>query len=100
MTIIQAAPSPMPKPPAVDPVEGKRRLAVEMDASNAVEPEWLADLCGDVGDIAFEAVGALTTIPAAHDTTRRGGKTVIVGARPKAAAVASHRTSCTPRRSS
>lgn len=71
---------------AVDPVDMKRRTAIELGASDVVDPadgdvaEQVRSLTGGRGaDYAFEVVGRSETIVQARDATRVGGTTVIVG---------------------
>lgn len=70
---------------AVDPDEGKRKLAVDMGATDALEPgadlgKRVRALTGGRGvDHAFECVGRSATIRAAWGLTRRGGMTTVVG---------------------
>ena len=70
---------------AVDPVESRRTSALAFGATDAVEPEGLADarnrITGGEGfDYVFEAVGRSATARAAYDAARRGGTVCIVGA--------------------
>lgn len=68
---------------AVDPVEAKRRLALELGATAAFAPEQaeqaIKDLSGGGVDVAFEAAGVPAVLEAAFKTTRRGGTTVAMG---------------------
>ncbi|WP_436773723.1 Zn-dependent alcohol dehydrogenase [Yinghuangia sp. YIM S09857] len=70
---------------AVDPDEGKRKLALSMGATEALEPapdlaKRVRALTGGRGvDHAFECVGRAATIRSAWGLTRRGGMTTIVG---------------------
>jgi alcohol dehydrogenase len=61
---------------AVDPVAAKRELALELGATEALDPE-------DAGDVrvryAFEAVGRATVLEAAYAATARGGTTIAIG---------------------
>lgn len=71
---------------AIDPVEGKRRTAATLGASDVVDPgtgdavEQVRALTGGRGaDYAFEVVGRPETMVQARDLTRAGGTVVIVG---------------------
>jgi alcohol dehydrogenase len=68
---------------AVDPVEAKRRLALELGATAAFAPEQaeqaIKDLTGGGVDVAFEAAGVPAVLEAAFKATRRGGTTVAMG---------------------
>jgi alcohol dehydrogenase len=68
---------------AVDPVEAKRRLALELGATAAFAPEQaeqaIKDLSGGGVDVAFEAAGVPAVLEAAFKATRRGGTTVAMG---------------------
>ena len=61
---------------AIDPVEAKRELALELGASAALHPD-------EVGDLrvrhAFEAAGQPAVLEAAYRATGRGGTTVAIG---------------------
>ncbi|MEV5506862.1 Zn-dependent alcohol dehydrogenase [Streptomyces orinoci] len=70
---------------AVDPVASRREAALRFGATEAVEPEELADarnrLTGGEGfDYVFEVVGTSATARTAYDMTRRGGTLCVVGA--------------------
>lgn len=68
---------------AVDPVEAKRRLALELGATHAFAPEeaekGVKDLTGGGADVGFEAAGVPAVLEAAFRATRRGGTTVAMG---------------------
>lgn len=68
---------------AVDPVEEKRELALELGATHALAPdagaEGVRDLVTGGVHHAFEAVGSAKVLSTAWDATARGGKTVGVG---------------------
>ncbi|MFV3077028.1 zinc-binding dehydrogenase [Niveispirillum fermenti] len=68
---------------AVDPIEEKRRLALELGAAAAVAPadaaQAIADLTGGGADVAIETAGKAAVLAAAYKSTRRGGRTVTVG---------------------
>ena len=68
---------------AVDPVESKRKLALELGAAAAVAPEEaaqaVADLTAGGADVAIETAGKAVVLAAAYGVTRRGGRTVTVG---------------------
>ena len=61
---------------AIDPVEFKRELALEVGATAALHPD-------EVGDLrvryAFEAAGQPAVLAAAYAATARGGTTVAIG---------------------
>ncbi|AEW93766.1 MULTISPECIES: Zn-dependent alcohol dehydrogenase [Streptomycetaceae] len=70
---------------AVDPVAARREAALRFGATEAVEPDGLADakgrLTGGEGfDYVFEVVGRSATARTAYETTRRGGTLCVVGA--------------------
>jgi Zn-dependent alcohol dehydrogenase len=71
---------------AVDPIEGRRRQALALGATYAVEetdlPELLAEVAPEGVDYGFDAVGlpALSALALRH--TRSGGTTVLVGLPP------------------
>lgn len=70
---------------AVDRVPGKRSAALRFGATDCCAPHELPDMTdrsteGHGFDVAFEVVGRSETIRMAWDATRRGGRTVIVGA--------------------
>lgn len=68
---------------AVDPVEAKRRLALEIGATVALTPqeaaERLRELTAGGAEFAFEAAGVPAVMEAAFRATRRGGTTVAMG---------------------
>ncbi|TJZ55527.1 Zn-dependent alcohol dehydrogenase [Streptomyces piniterrae] len=70
---------------AVDPVAGRREAALRFGATEAVEPDGLADAkaritAGEGFDYVFEVVGRSATARVAYETTRRGGTLCVVGA--------------------
>ncbi len=68
---------------AVDPVEAKRRLALDLGATHAFAPDEaekaVKDLTGGGAEVAFEAAGVPAVLEAAFRATRRGGTTVAMG---------------------
>ena len=69
---------------AVDPVDRKRALALEIGATHAFTPheavDAIRDLTGGGADHAFEAAGGYPTVlAAAYAATRAGGATVTMG---------------------
>lgn len=68
---------------AVDPVEAKRELALELGADAALAPddavEAIRDLTGGGARHVFEAVGSASVLEAAYLATGRGGTTVTMG---------------------
>ncbi|HSB18950.1 MAG TPA: alcohol dehydrogenase catalytic domain-containing protein [Anaeromyxobacteraceae bacterium] len=68
---------------AVDPVEAKRKLALELGATAAFAPEQaeqgIKDLTGGGVEVAFEAAGVPAVLEAAFKAARRGGTTVAMG---------------------
>jgi alcohol dehydrogenase len=68
---------------AVDPVEAKRRLALELGATAVFPPEEaetaIKDLTRGGVDVGFEAAGVPAVLEAAFRATRRGGTTVAMG---------------------
>lgn len=68
---------------AVDPLEEKRNLALELGATAAVAPadaaQAIADLTGGGADVAIETAGKAAVLAAAYKSTRRGGRTITVG---------------------
>jgi alcohol dehydrogenase len=68
---------------AVDPVEAKRKLALELGATAAFAPEQaeqgIKDLTGGGVEVAFEAAGVPAVLEAAFRSARRGGTTVAMG---------------------
>jgi len=72
---------------AVDPVAGKRDLALGYGATRATDPDGLAESAAEMGlrkgfDFTFDVVGQPATIKAAWQVTRRGGSVILVGAGP------------------
>lgn len=72
---------------AVDPVEFKRRTALRLGATDAIDPtavnpveQLLEATAGRGVDYVFEVVGHPTTVLQAHAATRLGGSTVLIGA--------------------
>jgi Zn-dependent alcohol dehydrogenase len=74
---------------ASDPIAGRRELALQFGATDAIDPA-AADVVGSVRDLtdgigvdyAFEAAGIAALQSVAIDATRAGGTTVLVGAPP------------------
>jgi alcohol dehydrogenase len=68
---------------AVDPVEAKRALALELGATAAFHPDQadqgIDDLTRGGADVAFEAAGVPAVLEAAFRSTRRGGTAVAIG---------------------
>jgi Zn-dependent alcohol dehydrogenase len=68
---------------AVDPVEAKRKLALELGATHAFAPgeaeAAVKDLTGGGAEVTFEAAGVPAVLEAAFRSTRRGGTTVAMG---------------------
>jgi alcohol dehydrogenase len=68
---------------AVDPVPGKRELALELGATYSVAPdeavEAIRAICPAGVQYAFEAAGSETVMETAYEVTCRGGTTVAVG---------------------
>jgi Zn-dependent alcohol dehydrogenase len=71
---------------AVDPVEWKRDLSLQVGATHAVDPQhtdvasFVSDLTdGDGADVALEAAGRAELVALAFAVTRRGGTIVCVG---------------------
>ena len=68
---------------AVDPVEAKRALALELGATAAFAPEEaekaIKDLTGGGAEVTFEAAGVPAVMEAAFRSARRGGTTVAMG---------------------
>ncbi len=68
---------------AIDPVESKRKLSLELGATAAFAPEEaekaIKDLTGGGVDLAFEAAGIPSVIEAAFRAPRRGGTAVAMG---------------------
>jgi S-(hydroxymethyl)glutathione dehydrogenase/alcohol dehydrogenase len=80
---------------AADPVELKRRLALELGATHAVDPaaddvaELLRGLTDGRGaDYAFDTAGAPGVVAQAYEAVRRGGTVVAVGIPPVGATAA------------
>ncbi len=76
---------------AVDPVEHKRQLALELGASHACAPADAAALLETLGGgtrWVFEAVGAAAVLEQAFSLTGRGGTTVSIGLPPPQAMIA------------
>ncbi|HWO93916.1 MAG TPA: Zn-dependent alcohol dehydrogenase [Dehalococcoidia bacterium] len=70
---------------AVDRYENKREMAKRFGATHAAAPEELPQAMQDLTagrgfDYGFEVIGLAATIRQAWDATRRGGKTIVVGA--------------------
>ena len=68
---------------AVDPVESKRKLALELGATAAFAPaeaeQAIKDLTGGGAEVTFEAAGLAPVLEAAFRAARRGGVTVAMG---------------------
>jgi alcohol dehydrogenase len=68
---------------AIDPVEAKRGLALELGATAAFAPEQaeqgIKDLTGGGVEVAFEAAGVPAVLEAAFRAARRGGVAVAMG---------------------
>jgi Zn-dependent alcohol dehydrogenase len=68
---------------AVDPVEAKRKLALELGATAAFAPEEaekaIKELTAGGVEVAFEAAGVPAVLEASFRATRRGGTTVAMG---------------------
>jgi alcohol dehydrogenase len=68
---------------AVDPVEAKRKLALELGATAAFAPDEaekaIKDLTRGGAEVGFEAAGVPAVLEAAFRSTRRGGTTVAMG---------------------
>jgi len=68
---------------AVDPVESKRKLSLELGATAAFAPEEaekaIKDLTGGGVEFSFEAAGIPSVIEAAFRAPRRGGTAVAMG---------------------
>jgi S-(hydroxymethyl)glutathione dehydrogenase/alcohol dehydrogenase len=71
---------------AIDPVAGKRELARELGATDAVDPgaidvvDYVIETTGGGVDHAFEVVGLAATIEQAFAMLARGGTATVVGA--------------------
>lgn len=63
---------------ALDPMESRQALAVELGATIASSPQRLAEHAPY--DVVIDAVGRPTTVQAAWDAVRRGGTVTVVGA--------------------
>ena len=68
---------------AVDPIEAKRTLALELGATHACAPDGVDTLLAEVAaggvDWAFEVVGSAKVLESAYAATGRGGAAVAVG---------------------
>ena len=68
---------------AVDPVESKRALALQLGATSAFAPEeaeqGIKDLTRGGAEVTFEAAGVPAVLEAAFRAARRGGATVAMG---------------------
>ena len=66
---------------AIDPVEAKRTLALELGAVIAAAPEDAAGAIAALGgvDVAIETAGRAFVLEAAYRAARRGGRVVTVG---------------------
>jgi Zn-dependent alcohol dehydrogenase len=67
---------------AVDPVESKRKVALDLGATDALDPaqaEGIRNLTGGGVDYAFEAAGVPAVLEAAFRSLRRGGACVAMG---------------------
>ncbi len=68
---------------AIDPVESKRKLALDLGATAAFAPaeaeQAIKDLTGGGAEVTFEAAGVPAVLEAAFRATRRGGTTVAMG---------------------
>jgi alcohol dehydrogenase len=68
---------------AIDPVDSKRLLALELGATHTLTPEaaeaGVKELTGGGVEVAFEAAGVPAVLEAAFRATRRGGTTVAMG---------------------
>jgi alcohol dehydrogenase len=65
---------------AIDPVQSKRDLAIELGADFAITPdEDVRDYIPDGVNVAVEAVGRAAALKTAYESTSRGGTTVTVG---------------------
>ena len=65
---------------AVDPVPEKRKLALSVGASMALDiTDNIRDYVADGVDIGLEAVGNESSLRSAYDGTKRGGRTISVG---------------------
>jgi alcohol dehydrogenase len=68
---------------AVDPVEAKRKLALELGATHALSPEeaeqGVKELTSGGAELVYEAAGVPAVLEAAFRATRRGGTTVAMG---------------------
>ena len=68
---------------AVDPVESKRKLALELGATAAYDPaeagQAIQDVTSGGAEVTFEAAGVPAVLEAAFRAARRGGTTVALG---------------------
>lgn len=68
---------------AVDPVEAKRALALELGATHAFAPaeaeQGVKDVTGGGAELAYEAAGVPAVLEAAFRALRRGGTAVAMG---------------------
>jgi alcohol dehydrogenase len=68
---------------AVDPVDAKRKLALELGATHAFGPETaeqaIKDLTSGGAELTYEAAGVPAVLEAAFRAARRGGTTVAMG---------------------
>jgi S-(hydroxymethyl)glutathione dehydrogenase/alcohol dehydrogenase len=68
---------------AVDPIAERRRVAQELGATDALDPEGAAALLqeatGGGVDVAIECVGSTATMREAFDMLRAGGRAVVAG---------------------
>ena len=68
---------------AIDPVEAKRALALELGATAAADPSTAAETIARVSpggaDVVIETAGKAAVLAAAYKATKRGGRTVTVG---------------------
>jgi Zn-dependent alcohol dehydrogenase len=72
---------------AIDPVEAKRALALELGATAAVHPDEAADAIAQItgpspgggADVVIETAGKAVVLGAAYTAARRGGRVVTVG---------------------
>ncbi|MBI5068274.1 MAG: alcohol dehydrogenase catalytic domain-containing protein [Deltaproteobacteria bacterium] len=68
---------------AVDPVEAKRKLALQVGATHALAPEGaeqrIKELTGGGAELAYEAAGVPAVLEATFRSLRRGGTAVAMG---------------------
>jgi Zn-dependent alcohol dehydrogenase len=67
---------------AVDPVEAKRKVALELGATSALTPEQAAGIKDQTSggvDFAFEAAGVPAVLEAAFKSLKRGGACIAMG---------------------